>query len=883
MVKYIKLVLEGFGCFESRAEFHFAGGLDVFTQPNEKGKSTMLNGIVHTLFGMKKPDKDRFRSWSDTSSFTGELTLESDGVEYVIKMNFDKDKVSVKRLDESTGRPTEHLREQSHVPAGKKSEKYSRFLQEILGTSDIEVFKSAFVVEQPLKDELRLGEGGELILIEAGGLYSEAIRKLVDRLGKEATGITMNIQDYDIESSKQRLPRELELLQDELRIKQNELSRSENALNQLFPLMEEQKKANSEIARLKAAAALNSSRKQKSEQWIKLREEYLRQNRASGDKRDYYAKVSAKLEEQKNLEKDLKSLRERLLGEPIEDAAIDAVESASKTAKALLAKAEGIKKEYAGSVGLGESIAAADLLSFDAQVRLEELVESARKESAGISAAKAGLAEWEKSFGGISGASSQDRESWERAIEAIELSRRSPAANRGPYARMVLVAAGAAALIGAAYWWRTAGENPFQYVLVALSVVLLITSFFVKPGGDIEQAVPYEPEEEVKTENELRAKIALYDLMSSRPAPIVPEGADMMIKTLDAMQKDATDLIRLTAGIRQASASVGEKDLSVILELASIQFTGGQSALQGISDDVLIRARGENEKRKAHARAVAELETTVSKAGGIVKEILIAGKAESLEGLRADADAAEREAVYTLGQWRTQFEGELILKPETDIEVLQLVQDEIAKLNANETTLDDSLNAAVADLDGIKDRLRDANADKIGNIPELYEQIETIKGRIDELLFEAEAIGRAVEQLRFAGESFGEATCDSLKKSITALLEKVTGVAGRNIKVEKGFTLDVEAEGRGVSFEQLSQGTKDQLYICMRIAAAQLLGEGRNLPMFFDDSFGTTDKARLEEIRKLMTDLSEGRQFIILSHSDDISSWGRQIDVNPAL
>ena len=261
MVKYIKLVLEGFGCFGGRAEFLFAGGLDVFTQPNEKGKSTMLNGIVHTLFGMKKADKDRFRSWAAPSSFTGELTLEADGVEYVIKMDFDKDKVSVKRLDESTGRPTEHLREQSHVPAGKNSEKYNQFLQEVLGTSDIDVFKSAFVVEQPLKDELELGEGGELILVEAGGLYTGAIKKLVDRLGKEASGITMNLQDYDVESSKQRLPRELELLQDELRTKQDELSRSEKALNQIFPLMEEQKKAASEIARLKAAKADNDTRK----------------------------------------------------------------------------------------------------------------------------------------------------------------------------------------------------------------------------------------------------------------------------------------------------------------------------------------------------------------------------------------------------------------------------------------------------------------------------------------------------------------------------------------------------------------------------------------------------------------------------------------------
>ena len=278
------------------------------------------------------------------------------------------------------------------------------------------------------------------------------------------------------------------------------------------------------------------------------------------------------------------------------------------------------------------------------------------------------------------------------------------------------------------------------------------------------KAVPEAAEEEEKAENELRGKIALFDLMASRPAPKVPEGADVMIDTLDAVEKDATELIRLSAGIRQASASVDEEDLSAIYELASLPFPGGPSALLGITNDVLNKARSENEKRKAHAKAVAELETAVSKASGIVKEMLNAAKAETLDGLRADADTAEREAVYTLGQWRTQFEGELILKPDMDKDVLKDVQEELDNLKANETTLEASLNAAADDLEGIKDKLRDANADRIGNIPELYEQIETLKGRINELLVEAEAIRRAVVQLRIAGESFGEATCDSLEE-----------------------------------------------------------------------------------------------------------------------
>ena len=149
-------------------------------------------------------------------------------------------------------------------------------------------------------------------------------------------------------------------------------------------------------------------------------------------KRTTIEKVLAKQNDQKSLDEDLQSLKAGFVGEPVQDALIDAVKSASETAKALLVKAEGIKKQYAGSTGLGGSIAATDLLSSDAEVQLGALAESAGKESSGISAAKAGFAEWEKSFGGIRGASSEDRESWEKALEAIEDGSKGPGRKRQP-------------------------------------------------------------------------------------------------------------------------------------------------------------------------------------------------------------------------------------------------------------------------------------------------------------------------------------------------------------------------------------------------------------------------------------------------------------------
>ena len=77
-LKLRQVTLEGFGLYGTRATFALAPGLSVLTQPNESGKSTLLAGILATLFGLpEKTDPDawgtaRYRNWSGTVRFQGD-------------------------------------------------------------------------------------------------------------------------------------------------------------------------------------------------------------------------------------------------------------------------------------------------------------------------------------------------------------------------------------------------------------------------------------------------------------------------------------------------------------------------------------------------------------------------------------------------------------------------------------------------------------------------------------------------------------------------------------------------------------------------------------------------------------------------------------------
>jgi len=179
----------------------------------------------------------------------------------------------------------------------------------------------------------------------------------------------------------------------------------------------------------------------------------------------------------------------------------------------------------------------------------------------------------------------------------------------------------------------------------------------------------------------------------------------------------------------------------------------------------------------------------------------------------------------------------------------------------------------------LNDELREARSHDIDNIPELEEKLAYEEGLKEALKCEELALALAIEQLDAANAEFGSSSLKAMKNNVTELLGLITGDSARVVEVGEDLRLMISSDGTAVSYDQLSQGTKDQLNVCVKVAAAELLGEGRSMPMFFDDSFGTTDETRLGRIRELLVRMSRTRQFIVLSHSKEIDGWGVRVNI----
>ncbi|MBP8271418.1 MAG: hypothetical protein KAX42_06040, partial [Sphaerotilus sp.] len=65
----------------------------------------------------------------------------------------------------------------------------------------------------------------------------------------------------------------------------------------------------------------------------------------------------------------------------------------------------------------------------------------------------------------------------------------------------------------------------------------------------------------------------------------------------------------------------------------------------------------------------------------------------------------------------------------------------------------------------------------------------------------------------------------------------------------------------------LSEGTRDQLYLALRLAALQLHRErGIDLPLVLDDVLMTSDDDRAVRMLQMLADFAQGGQVLVFTH-----------------
>jgi uncharacterized protein YhaN len=186
-------------------------------------------------------------------------------------------------------------------------------------------------------------------------------------------------------------------------------------------------------------------------------------------------------------------------------------------------------------------------------------------------------------------------------------------------------------------------------------------------------------------------------------------------------------------------------------------------------------------------------------------------------------------------------------------------------------------NAALASIAGQDDAARaeserqDALA-KMANAAERYVKVYTAS-RLLKWSIDRYRETRQGPMLMRAGDIFGGLTLGSFQKLVLDFDSEPLTLHG------------LRPNGELVGIAGMSDGTRDQLYLALRLAALELhLDQGHALPFIADDLFITYDDQRAKAGLEALGRLSEKTQVIFLCHHDHLvptvrEVFGPQVDV----
>lgn len=161
------------------------------------------------------------------------------------------------------------------------------------------------------------------------------------------------------------------------------------------------------------------------------------------------------------------------------------------------------------------------------------------------------------------------------------------------------------------------------------------------------------------------------------------------------------------------------------------------------------------------------------------------------------------------------------------------------------------------------------------NVAQMEVECAERRAELARLMQERDALALAFQLVNDARRRYQENYRERLAESITAHFARLSRTTTRFVQLDEEFCLRLTREDGGeFSLAQLSQGARDQLYLAVRLAVADLLADTVVLPIILDDPFLNYDDQRIPELRHTLAVLAERQQVLLFSHRPELLTWG---------
>jgi DNA repair exonuclease SbcCD ATPase subunit len=157
------------------------------------------------------------------------------------------------------------------------------------------------------------------------------------------------------------------------------------------------------------------------------------------------------------------------------------------------------------------------------------------------------------------------------------------------------------------------------------------------------------------------------------------------------------------------------------------------------------------------------------------------------------------------------------------------------------------------------------------------ERREQIRAKVEEMEREVKMIQLTAECINEARQNVLVSTLEVLNGKTSDILHRLTSGRYSKVRFDKStmkFEILSDDKRRWLDPESgLSSGTVDQVYLAARLALAELIAEDKSSVMILDDPFTSYDQKRMENAMKVLKELSENHQILLLTSQDHYDKW----------
>ncbi len=175
-----------------------------------------------------------------------------------------------------------------------------------------------------------------------------------------------------------------------------------------------------------------------------------------------------------------------------------------------------------------------------------------------------------------------------------------------------------------------------------------------------------------------------------------------------------------------------------------------------------------------------------------------------------------------------------------------------------------------------------------GGLPDVTEAEEAVaaaSAELERVVALAATVDETLGLLRSAQERVHRDLAPVLAQAVQRWLPIVSGGAYEEVSVDPANLAIGVREAASGAWRQarlLSAGTREQIYLLLRVAMAQhLVTTGETAPLLLDEVTAQADPDRRAGLLRVLHELSRERQIVLFSHDDAVASWAEGALVEP--